>query len=175
MLSTKISRSTQWKEYSQKKIISPVELASLVQSIRKKQQTIATLNGSFDLLHAGHLYMLFEAAKCADRLIVAVNSDHSIQQYKSLLRPIISMKDRMEMLSAIAFVDYVTWFDETDPREILKIIKPDVHVNGIEYGQDCIESQVVHENGGVVHLVDRITRPGLATTEIINKIIGTCA
>ncbi len=157
-----------WKQYSQAKSIQPEKLLSCVASIRSDGKTIATINGSFDLLHAGHMYMLFEASKTADVLIVAVNTDASVRAYKSEQRPIIPLSYRVEMLTALGFVDYVTWFDETDPRAILEMIRPDVHVNGVEYGQECVEAEQVKRNGGKLHLVERI--PGLATSEIIQKI-----
>lgn len=157
-----------WEQYSQKKIVSPEKLKEKVDTIRKAGKTIATLNGSFDLLHAGHLHILFEASKVADVLIVALNSDRSVQQYKSIHRPVISLPYRLSMVSALEFVDYVTWFDETDPRNILSIIKPDVHVNGAEYSDDCIEAETVNSFCGRIHLVSRI--PGLSTSEIVKKI-----
>lgn len=104
----------------------------------------------------------------ADRLIVALNSDSSIRQYKGADRPIISLEYRLQMMAALEFVDYVTWFDETDPRAILGKIKPDVHVNGAEYGAGCIEAETIINHGGRIHLVDRI--PSLATSAIIEKI-----
>ena len=157
-----------WREYSQRKILPPDQLSNKVESLKAQGLKIATLNGSFDLLHAGHLFMLFEASKVADVLIVALNSDASIQKYKSPDRPIIPLDYRLEMMSAIEFVDYVTWFEETDPRELLSMIRPDVHVNGAEYGENCIEAEVVKKGGGRLHLLPRI--PGLATSDIIKKI-----
>ncbi len=152
----------------QKKLIEPERLEEKVAILRAKGLTLATLNGSFDLMHAGHLYIIHEASKQADRLFVALNSDASIRAYKGANRPIIPLASRLEMVAALEFVDYVTWFDETDPRLILGKIKPDVHVNGTEYGADCIEAETVKTHGGKVHLVDRI--PGLATSAIIEKI-----
>jgi len=75
------------------------------------------------------------------------------------------------MMSAIGFVDYVSYFGETDPRNILSIIKPDVHVNGSEYGENCIEADTITSNGGKIHIVDLVE--GLSTTEIIKKIKKT--
>jgi rfaE bifunctional protein nucleotidyltransferase chain/domain len=97
-----------------------------------------------------------------------LNSDQSIKKYKSADRPIVPLEYRLELMSALEFVDYVTWFDETDPRELLGKIKPDVHVNGAEYGENCIEAQTVKEHGGKIHLVERI--PNLATSALIEKI-----
>lgn len=152
----------------QKKLIEPSQLEELVAGLRKEHQTIATLNGSFDLLHAGHLYMIHQASLQADKLLVALNSDSSIRNYKGSNRPIISLPHRLSLMAALEFVDYVTWFEENDPCLLLSRIRPDVHVNGVEYGPDCIEAAVVSSNGGRLHLVERIG--GLATTSVIEKI-----
>ena len=154
------------------KVIDPSSIEEKVGEIRRQQKTIATLNGSFDLLHAGHLEMLYQASLQADILIVALNTDRSIQEYKSPLRPIIPLEYRMRMLAALEMVDYVTWFDETDPRTLLARIKPNVHVNGSEYGENCIEAEVVRAFGGKIHIVSLV--PGLSTSQIIKKIVDTC-
>lgn len=140
--------------------------------IRKEGKTIATLNGSFDLLHAGHLEMIHQASLQADVLIVALNSDSSIQAYKSPNRPIVSLEYRLQMMSALEMVDYVTWFEETDPIALLSKIKPDVHVNGAEYGENCIEADVVRSHGGRIHIVELI--PGLSTSRILEKVKQAC-
>jgi rfaE bifunctional protein nucleotidyltransferase chain/domain len=152
----------------QKKLLDPKDLEKKVAEIRAEGLKIATLNGSFDLLHAGHLYIIHQAKLQGDRLIVALNTDRSIQQYKSPKRPIISLVHRLEMMAALEFVDYVTWFDEIDPRAILARIRPDIHVNGAEYGENCVEAAVVKEGGGRIHLVHRI--PSLSTSAVIERI-----
>lgn len=139
-----------------------------VQKLRKENKTIVTINGSFDLLHAGHLHILYEASKRAEVLIVALNSDDSIKKYKNANRPIIPLKYRLQMIAALNFVDYVTFFDEIDPIKILSIIKPDVHVNGKEYGENCIEADIVKKNKGKVYLVD--LKDNMSTSKIIKKI-----
>lgn len=159
----------EWSQAFTDKLIPPDALESEVQKMRAEGKRIATLNGSFDLLHAGHLHIIYEASKQADLLIVALNSDSSIQQYKSPLRPIIPLQYRLQMMAALGFVDYVTWFDETDPRALLSRIKPDVHVNGADYGENCIEAEVVQKNGGRLHLVSLV--PSLSTTQVIKKIL----
>lgn len=157
-----------WAAYRGRKIILPEMLTETVKEIRSYGNTIATLNGSFDLLHSGHLFMFYEASLAADILIVALNSDASIKAYKSSYRPIIPLQNRLEMVSALECVDYVTWFEETDPRALLSIIQPDVHVNGEEYGENCIEAATVKAYGGNLKLVPRL--PGLATSSIIKTI-----
>lgn len=157
-----------WSEEFKKKVIQPSELEKKVGSLRKSGKKITTLNGSFDLLHAGHLQIIYEAFLQGDVLIVALNSDASIKKYKSPKRPIIPLEYRLQMMAALDFVDYVTWFEETDPIKLLGIIKPDIHVNGAEYGQNCIEADIVKSNGGKIHIVNLI--PGLSTSTIIKKI-----
>lgn len=140
--------------------------------IKKQGKTLATLNGSFDLMHAGHLYIIYEASKLADCLLVALNSDASIRSYKSPDRPIIPLESRLQMMSALQFVDNVTWFDEDDPRDLLEIIKPNVHVNDDEYGQDCLEADVVRKHGGRIHVVSKVE--GFSTTTILTKVKSLC-
>ncbi|MBI3211096.1 MAG: adenylyltransferase/cytidyltransferase family protein [Simkania negevensis] len=159
---------TAWEEKFKEKLISPEQLEKKIAELRKQGKKIVTLNGSFDLLHAGHLHMIYEARLQGDCLLMALNSDSSIKQYKSPKRPIIPLEYRLQMIAALGFVDYVTWFEEVDPRKLLAKIKPDVHVNGAEYGEDCIEAEVVKKGGGKLHIVPLIT--GLSTTKILEKI-----
>ncbi len=162
-----------FEEYFSQKWIDPSKLEERIEDLKKSGKTIATLNGSFDLLHAGHLHMIYEASLQADLLIMALNSDISIKKYKSPLRPIVPLEYRLRMIAALEFVDHVTTFEETDPRVLLSKIKPHVHVNGPEYGESCIESDVVKSHGGRIHIVELI--PGLSTSTLIKKIVDTCA
>ncbi|MCH9634786.1 MAG: Bifunctional protein HldE [Chlamydiae bacterium] len=158
-------------DYFRQKLIEPSDLEDKILALKKKQ-TIVSINGSFDLLHAGHLYILEEAKKQGDCLIVALNSDESIKRYKDITRPIIPLKYRLQMLSALQFVNHVTWFEEDDPRKILSFIKPHVHVNGAEYGESCLEAETVQKQGGRIHIVKLID--GLSTSQIIEKVRAIC-
>lgn len=157
-----------WSEAFKNKLISSEDIKSKVAELRSQGKTIATLNGSFDLMHAGHLQIIYEASQVADVLIVALNTDASIRAYKSPDRPIIPLEYRMQMMAALEFVDYVCCFDETDPCRILSEIRPDVHVNGAEYGENCIEASTVKKYGGRIHIVQLV--PGLSTSQILKKI-----
>ena len=161
-------QSSFYKEVFLKKFISPEHLQETALSLKKQGKTLVTLNGSFDLLHAGHLEMIYQASKQGDVLFVALNTDRSIQEYKSKHRPIIPLEERMQMIAALQMVAFVTYFDEIDPRAILAKIAPDIHVNGSEYGENCIEAPVVQSLGGTVHVVSLI--PGLSTSQILAKI-----
>lgn len=152
----------------EKKLIQPEKITDAVLNLRKEKKSIATLNGSFDLLHAGHLFIIYEASKQADCLILALNSDDSIKRYKGEKRPLVPLNFRLELVSALEFVDFVTWFEEDDPRALLDKIQPDVHVNGVEYGPDCIEKETVIKNGGTLYLVERIA--SLSTSNLVARI-----
>lgn len=157
-----------WTEKFKEKVIEPEGLEKKCLELKALGKKIVTLNGSFDLMHAGHLHMIYEASKLGDVLIIGLNSDPSIKAYKSKDRPIIPLEYRLQMMTAIQFVDYVTWFHETDPRELLTLIKPDIHVNGSEYGENCIEAETVISNGGKIKIIPLID--GLSTSNIIKKI-----
>jgi D-beta-D-heptose 7-phosphate kinase/D-beta-D-heptose 1-phosphate adenosyltransferase len=145
-------------------------LGALAATLRAKGRRLVTINGSFDVLHAGHLHILNEARAQGDVLIVGLNSDASVRSYKGPTRPFTPELRRAELLLALRVVDYVHVFDEPDPIAFLTELKPDVHVNGAEYGENCIERDVVLQNGGRLHLVDRL--PNLSTTSVVKQLVG---
>jgi D-beta-D-heptose 7-phosphate kinase/D-beta-D-heptose 1-phosphate adenosyltransferase len=149
-------------------LVRRAELPGLTNRLRAQGLRIVTLNGSFDILHAGHLYFLREARRQGDVLIVGLNSDASVRGNKGPERPFIGEDDRARLLLALRDVDYVHIFDEPTPIEFLEIVRPDVHVNGAEYGADCVEAPTVRAHGGRLHLVDRL--PALSTTELVLRI-----
>ncbi len=150
------------------RLLSRQQLAPLSKTLRAKGKKIVTVNGSFDLLHAGHLLILQEARKQGDVLIVGLNSDASVRAYKGKDRPLVPEAERAAMLLALRAVDYVHIFDETEPMPFLTEVHPDVHVNGSEYGPDCIEAPLIKSQGGRLHIVDKI--PGLSTSNLVEKI-----
>jgi len=88
-------------KWLRKKLIKPELIEKKLAALRQKNLTLATLNGSFDLLHAGHLFIIYEASKQADKLLIALNTDRSIQCYKRSDRPIIPLRFRLEMIAAL--------------------------------------------------------------------------
>jgi D-beta-D-heptose 7-phosphate kinase/D-beta-D-heptose 1-phosphate adenosyltransferase len=143
-------------------------LQQLAATLRARGKRIVTVNGSFDILHNGHLHILSEARQRGEVLIVGLNSDASVRSYKGSERPIVPQQQRAEMLLALRMVDYVHIFDEVDPIAFLEQVRPDVHVNGSEYGEDCIESETVKRGGGLLHIVGRI--PGLSTSRLVETL-----
>jgi rfaE bifunctional protein nucleotidyltransferase chain/domain len=148
-----------------RRLVDRADLAPLAAALRARGRRIVTVNGSFDVLHNGHLHILKEARQRGDVLIVGLNSDASVRSYKGPDRPIVTERRRADMLLALRAVDYVHIFDEADPIAFLEQIRPDVHVNGSEYGEECIEADTVKRGGGVIHIVKRL--PGLSTSGLV--------
>jgi len=153
-----------------KKIQHQKDIGKVVNRLKKESKRIVTLSGSFDILHIGHIRSLREAKSKGDVLIVLLNSDKSVRSYKGPTRPIIPEKERIEILSALEFVDYVVIFDEINPISIIDRIKPHIHCNGSDWGKDCVEREVVERNGGRIHVLK--WQEGVSTTGLINKILG---
>ncbi len=136
---------------------------------RKEGKTVVFTNGCFDILHAGHISFLRQAAGQGDLLIVAVNSDASIGRIKGKGRPVNRQADRLMVLSELESIDYLIMFDQNTPISLIRAIKPDVLVKGRDYkrsevvGGDCVE-----RNGGKVVLVDLVKNK--STTNIIRRI-----
>jgi D-glycero-beta-D-manno-heptose 1-phosphate adenylyltransferase len=149
-------------------MLSRSDLRPHAERLKADGKRIVTINGSFDLLHYGHAYILEEARKLGDVLIVGLNSDSSVQSYKGPLRPIIPETERARLLLSLRAVDYVHIFDEPIPMPFLEEIRPHVHVNGSEYGERCIEAETVTRHGGRIHIVRKLD--GLSTSDIVERI-----
>ncbi len=149
------------------KIITRETLSQTVENIRKQNKTIVTLNGTFDILHEGHAKILKESKVQGDVLIVGVNADSSVKENKGESRPFNNEQQRAKMLATFKEVDYVVVFKEKTPIPLLEIIKPNVHVNGSEYSEDCIEAPTVTKNGGRIHVVELLQ--GFSTTNLVER------
>ena len=132
---------------------------------------IVFTNGCFDLIHIGHVLYLEEAKSLGDILIVAANSDATVSKLKGPHRPIKDEYNRTHILAALASVDMVLVFDENDPYNIIKQIKPDVLVKGGDWTtEQIIGSDIVLSYGGQVQSLQFV--PGYSTTALEQKIIS---
>lgn len=146
------------------------QLKPILARLRRRGQRIVFTNGCFDLLHIGHLRYLQRARRCGDRLVVAINSDRSVQKIKGPLRPLRPQAERAELLAALSCVDYVTIFDEPDPLAVITALRPDILIKGSDWDQNkIIGREVVERRGGRVRRVPLIK--GVSTTRIIEKIL----
>ena len=151
------------------KIVTLDQLLPIVKKLKQEGKTIVTNNGSYDIIHIGHILGLFESKKQGDILIIGVNSDSSVKGYKGPKRPINPQEWRVRTLAALQCVDYVFTFDEPVPMPWLEKIQPDIHTNGSEYGTECIEAQTLKKIGARLHLLPMVE--GVKTTALIDKIL----
>lgn len=153
------------------KVLSNGDAAQRAAELRAAGKRLVTVNGSFDLLHAGHLVILEEAKAQGDVLFVGLNSDVSVKQYKGPERPIVLEGERARLLAALACVDCITLIDAPEAAAVIvELVRPQVHVNGSEYGppEQWVEYPVLRRYGVVAHVCER--RPALATTDLIRRI-----
>lgn len=126
-------------------------------------------NGCFDLIHPGHVRYLRAAKKLGDVLVVALNSDASVRRLKGPTRPLVSQRDRCEVMAALEMVDYVTVFGEDTPYKLIGILQPDVLVKGGDWAPDqIIGADVVRARGGTVRALPYAR--GYSTTKLAEKI-----
>ena len=150
-------------------LVEKENLTDLVNKLRSEGKKIVTTNGCFDLLHVGHVRYLQKSKSFGDILIVMLNSDSSVKRLKGETRPLNNECDRAEILCALSCVDYVVIFDEDTPRDLLDIIKPDVHTKGGDYTLETLpEADVIIKNNIKLELITFVE--GKSTTNIINKM-----
>lgn len=152
-----------------KRIADSAELTSVVAQQRALGQRIVFTNGCFDILHSGHVTCLEQAKALGDVLIVGVNTDESIRQLKGPSRPVNGLADRLTVLAALGCVDYVVPFADLAPRELIRLIGPDIYAKGGDYTRHSLpETPLIEELGGEVvilpYLGDR------STTNLIQQI-----
>lgn len=156
------------KPLNDKIILDHKTLASVLQNERSESRIVFT-NGCFDLLHVGHIRYLQEARSLGEKLVVALNTDASVQKLKGPTRPVQQELDRAEIMAALACVDYVTLFGEETPLKLIEQIGPDILVKGGDWAPEkIVGSAFVLARGGEVKSL--AFQPGRSTSSIIEKI-----
>jgi len=126
-------------------------------------------NGCFELLHRGHVDYLLRCKELGDLLIVGLNTDESVRRLKGKSRPVTGEQDRAFVLAALECVDFVIFFSENDPLQLIQIIQPDVLVKGGDWPEERIVGrEVVQNRGGRVYSLPLLE--GYSTTGLIQRI-----
>jgi rfaE bifunctional protein nucleotidyltransferase chain/domain len=145
-------------------------LAELIRTKISLGNTVVLANGCFDLIHVGHVRYLKEAASQGDILVVALNSDASVERLKGPGRPILPEKERAEILCAFSCVDYVTVFHQDTVEYVLLALKPHVHAKGSDYTKETVpERDTVRGYGGDIAITGG---PKVKNTSDIIREIG---
>ncbi len=146
------------------------ELLSLRAKWRAEKKRVVFTNGCFDILHRGHVEYLEQARAHGDLLIVGLNTDDSVRRLKGEGRPIVPQEDRATILAALRCVDYVVYFAEDTPANLIAQIQPDVLVKGADYQiHEIVGHEVVQAGGGEVVRIP--LTPGRATRDVIATIL----
>ncbi len=131
-LSTELSLSTQ------EKVVDRAGLLARAAQWRNRGETVVFTNGSFDLLHIGHITLLEDAHRMGDHLVIGLNSDASVERLKGPARPIVGEKERARILAALASTDAIVIFEEDTPLETIEALRPDVLIKGGDYTEATV-------------------------------------
>jgi D-beta-D-heptose 7-phosphate kinase/D-beta-D-heptose 1-phosphate adenosyltransferase len=146
------------------------ELIAQRREWKRQGQRVVFTNGCYDILHPGHIRLLERARSLGDVLILALNTDSSVQRLKGPSRPFFDEQTRAELALHLEAVDAVTLFDEDTPRELIAMLLPDVLVKGADWAHFIAGREEVEAAGGEVHALP--LEPGYSTTDIAEKIIA---
>lgn len=142
-----------------------------IRRAQRRGERVVFTNGCFDLLHVGHVRSFEEARSFGDRLIVAVNRDASVRRIKGPKRPIVSERQRAELVAALACVDWVVLFGEETPLRLIRTLRPDVLAKGGDWKLDEIVGRADVESwGGRVERLHVV--PGVRSTILVDRVKG---
>ncbi len=146
------------------------DLKKIIEKYRSFSKIIGFTNGCFDILHKGHVSYLNEAKRYCDLLVVALNSDESVKLIKGSNKPINPLKDRMYVVASLESVDFVTFFNETTPANLIEYILPDIVFKGGDYKDKIIpELDVIYKYN--ISFKTLVFLEDISTTKIIKKIL----
>ena len=154
----------------ERKIVLPQNLPQVLNTI---ERPLVFTNGCFDILHRGHVSYLAQARQLGANLIVALNTDASVKrQGKGLDRPINPLENRMAVMAALESVDFVTFFDEDTPFNLIELIKPEILVKGGDWQpENIVGAEQTIARGGKVFSIPFLY--DTSTTALVKKIRNT--
>ena len=152
------------------KIMEPAALASIMAGLRAQGQRVVFTNGCYDILHPGHVDLLARARLLGDALVLALNTDASVRRLgKGADRPVNPLAVRAYVAAHLSSVDYVTWFEEDTPLELITLLRPQVLVKGGDWPVErMVGREVVEADGGLVASLPLLQ--GHSTTALIEYI-----
>ncbi len=154
------------------KIRSAEEVSIEISAVKELGQRVVLTNGCFDVIHAGHVSYLREAAKLGDVLVVGVNCDEQVKLQKGEGRPVYSLEERMEILAELQCVSFVVPFEEPTAGELIRRIRPNLYVKGGDYEpSDINEYALLSELDIELQVLSH--RPGRSSTEIVARLKET--
>jgi len=153
------------------KVKTREELVEIIKACKAEGRRVVLANGCFDLIHGGHISYLESARRAGDVLIVAVNSDVSIKKLKGDNRPIYPEKERLEILEAIEYIDYLLVFDENTVDGLLRELRPNIHAKGTDYTRETVPERQTAGDLGIETFIAGRPKEN-ATRDIIELILS---
>jgi rfaE bifunctional protein nucleotidyltransferase chain/domain len=156
-----------------RRVLTLSELLEMRPAWREAGLRVVLTNGTFDLLHIGHVRYLEAARSFGDLLVVGINSDASVRAYKEPGRPVVPEDERAEIVASLRCVDYITIFAEPTAIELVKALQPDVYAKGGDYapgGKPLPEAEAVQAYGGEVRIIPFVQ--GHSASELIRRLEG---
>jgi len=138
---------------------------------KSQGKKVVLTNGCYDILHPGHMRTLERARSLGDILILALNTDASVQRLKGPARPFFAEQTRAALALHLEAVDAVTLFDEDTPRELIALILPDILVKGADWDHFVAGREEVEAAGGTVHTLP--LEPGFSTSNIAEQVLAS--
>ena len=161
--------STRSNRRARDKQLSLAAAAAETSTARRRGLEVVFTNGCFDLLHIGHVRSLEEARSLGDRLVVAINSDASVRRLKGAGRPVVALRQRLEMVAALECVDWVIQFRAATPLAVIRALRPDVLAKGGDWRpNEIIGADEVAGWGGRVVRLRQV--PGVRTSELVARL-----
>jgi rfaE bifunctional protein nucleotidyltransferase chain/domain len=158
-----------YRQQIESRILTEDELERKLAYWRFRSYSIVFTNGCFDVLHAGHVDYLAQAASFGDILVIGVNTDDSVRRLKGNARPVNHQQARALVLAGLRFVDAVVFFKQDTPLELIRRIQPDILVKGSDYkAEEIVGYDVVMAKGGSVVTVE--LTEGFSSTSIIERL-----
>jgi rfaE bifunctional protein nucleotidyltransferase chain/domain len=146
------------------------QLLVVRQEWKRLGRKVVFTNGCYDILHPGHIRLLESARSLGNILILALNTDASVQRLKGPTRPLIPENERAELAAALQAVDAVTFFDEDTPRELIALVLPDILIKGADWAHFIAGREEVEAAGGQVLALP--LEPGYSTTGILEEVLA---
>ena len=153
------------------RILTADEVDVWVAGLRREGRKLGYTCGAFDLLHAGHVDYLARARELCDALLVAVNSDWSVRQYKDPRRPICPQDERMRVVAALGCVDAVTLLHDLRPRAQIERWKPDFYIKGGDYAASSLRSAETAAAYGGQAVTIPVTQQ-VSTSQLIERVLA---
>lgn len=151
------------------KLYSREELVAQRERWKAEGKKVVFTNGCYDILHPGHVRLLESARSLGDVLILALNTDSSVQRLKGPARPMLTETERATLAIHLEAVDAVTFFDEDTPRELISVVLPDFLVKGADWSHFIAGREEVEAAGGQVMALP--LEPGYSTTNLVGHIV----